>query len=90
MTFRLLLAVAGIAILVAPVSADAGAISRGARAGADYGNKAAGPVGGAVGSVMGGAAYGFRAGASKVTGIPEETGTVRRHRTVKHKRVENR
>jgi hypothetical protein len=79
MKLHLLLLTTGLIVTAAPISANAGAIERGVKEGAAVGNKAAGPVGGAVGSVMGGAAYGFRSGASKVLGIPEETGSVRRH-----------
>jgi hypothetical protein len=39
---------------------------------------------------MGGAAYGFRSGASKVLGIPEETGSARRATTPRKKRVSTR
>jgi hypothetical protein len=49
----------------------------------------AGPVGAPVGAVMGGSAYGFRTGASKVIGVPEETGSVRRPRA-SQKRIDNR
>ena len=34
---------------------------------------------------MGGTAYGFRSGASKVLGIPEETGSVKQTRSHKRK-----
>jgi hypothetical protein len=84
MQCRILLVAAGLVVLAPSISAHAGAIARGAKEGAAYGNKAAGPAGGAVGSVMGGAAYGFRSGASKVLGIPEETGSVQG--THSHKR----
>ena len=87
MKLRILLATAGLVVLIAP-AAQSQAIMRGAQQGAAVGNKAAGPVGAAVGSVLGGASYGFRSGASKVLGIPEETGSVRR--TPHKKKVVNR
>jgi hypothetical protein len=82
---RVLLAAAGLVILVAP-AAHSQAIMRGAREGAAVGNKAAGPVGAAVGSVMGAASFGFRSAASGVLGIPEETGSVQQGRTPRKKR----
>jgi hypothetical protein len=87
MKLRLLVLAAGLAVMTVPLSANAGAIARGAKEGSAVGTRAAGPVGGAVGSVMGGAAYGFRSGASKVLGIPEETGSVQRHRSPHKKRT---
>jgi hypothetical protein len=86
---RIWLAAAGVIVLAAP-AAHSQAIMRGVQEGAAVGNKAAGPVGAAVGSVLGGASYGFRSGASKVLGIPEETGSVRRSRTPHKKRVVHR
>ena len=87
MKLRILLATAGLVVLAAP-AAQSQAIMRGAQQGAAVGNKAAGPIGAAVGSVLGGASYGFRSGASKVLGIPEETGSVRR--TPHKKKVSSR
>ena len=88
MKARLILA-AGLVALMAP-AANAQAIQRGVKEGAAVGNRAAGPVGAAVGSVLGGAAYGFRSGASTVLGIPEETGSVKGNRTSRKKRVVRR
>jgi len=89
MKIRLMLAMAGLACLMAP-AANAQAVMRGAKEGAAVGNRAAGPVGAAVGSVLGGAAYGFRSGASTVLGIPEETGSVKRSAKANKKRVARR
>lgn len=86
---RIWLAAAGIMVLAAP-AAHSQAVMRGAQEGAAVGNKAAGPVGAAVGSVLGGASYGLRSGASRLLGIPEETGSVRRGRTPHKKRVVHR
>jgi hypothetical protein len=80
MRSHLVLAVLATAVLAAPVAVQAGSIERGAKAGTAYGKRVAGPVGAPVGAVMGGSAYGFRSGASKVIGVPEETGSVRRPR----------
>ncbi len=87
MTLRLLISAAGIATCATSVPVEAGPIQRGAQAGKTYGNKVAGPVGGAVGTVIGGSAYGFRSGASKVLGVPEETGSTRAVRSQKRKPV---
>jgi hypothetical protein len=91
MTFRLVMAAAGVFALAAPLSAAHAqsinqSVNQGVEKGAATGGKAAGPVGAAVGSVMGGTAYGFRAGASKVLGIPQETGSVNKHRAP-HKKM---
>ena len=88
MTFRVVMAAAGFFALAAPLSAAHAqsvtqSVNEGVEKGATTGRKAAGPVGAAVGSVMGGTAYGFRAGASKVLGIPQETGSVNKHRPVR-------
>ena len=85
MKLRILLTAAGIAVLAAP-AVNSQAIVRGAKEGAAVGNRAAGPVGAAVGSVVGGASFGFRSGASRVLGIPEETGSVQRARTPQKRR----
>jgi hypothetical protein len=77
------LAFAAVTLLGASVAVQAGSIERGFRDGVSTGNKAAGPVGGAIGGVMGATAYGFRSGASKVLGIPEETGSVRRGKNLR-------
>ena len=85
MTFRVVMAATGLIALAAPLSlahaqSFTQSVNEGVEKGATTGRKAAGPVGAAVGSVMGGTAYGFRAGASKVLGIPQETGSVNKHR----------
>jgi uncharacterized membrane protein YeaQ/YmgE (transglycosylase-associated protein family) len=77
------LAAAGIALLAAP-EVNAQAVMRGAQGGAAVGNKAAGPVGAVVGSVLGGASFGFRRAASTVLGVPEETGSTV-HGRIPHK-----
>jgi hypothetical protein len=86
---RILLAAAGVAVLAAP-AANSQAIVRGAKEGAAVGNRATGPIGAAVGGVVGGASFGFRSGASRVLGIPEETGSVQRVRTPQKRRHVNR
>jgi uncharacterized protein YcfJ len=75
MKVRAALVLGGLALL-ASYPANAQSVVRGAREGAIVGNKAAGPVGAAVGTVMGATAYGFRSAAATVLGIPEETGSV--------------
>jgi hypothetical protein len=90
MKMHLLMAVAGLAVLVAPGASQAQAVVRGAKAGAAVGNKAAGPVGAAVGGVVGGVSYGVRSGVDTVLGLPHDTGTVQRHRTSKKRPVHHR
>jgi hypothetical protein len=85
MTVRVLVIAIGLAILAIP-AANAQAVVRGAREGAAVGNRAAGPVGAAVGSVMGASAFAFRSGASWVLGIPEEAGNIQPQRTRQKKR----
>ena len=90
MTFRVAMAAAGLFALAAPLSlahaqSFTRSVNQGVEKGATTGRKAAGPVGAAVGSVVGGTAYGFRAGASKVLGVPQQTGSVNKHRVPKKK-----
>jgi len=73
-----LLFVAALGLMV-PAAANAQSVVRGIHEGAAVGNRVAGPIGAGVGSVLGGSAYAFRSGASKVLGIPEETGSIKRH-----------
>jgi hypothetical protein len=72
----------GLLMLAAP-AADAQGVVRGAQEGAAVGNRAAGPVGGAVGGAVGGVAGGVAGGVKGVLGVPQNTGTVRRHRVAK-------
>ncbi len=88
MSMRYVLIVAGLAALAAS-PANAQAVVRGAKAGVEVGNKAAGPVGAVVGGAVGATAYGFRAGASRVLGVPEEAGRAPTRRT-SQKRVVRR
>jgi hypothetical protein len=74
-----------LAVLSMPAAVQAQGIVRGAEQGAAVGNRAAGPVGGAVGGAVGGVAGGVVGGVKGVLGIPQNTGSVQRHRTY-HKR----
>jgi uncharacterized membrane protein YeaQ/YmgE (transglycosylase-associated protein family) len=80
------LAAAGLALLAAP-EVNAQAVTRGAQAGGAVGNKAAGAVGAVVGSVLGGASFGFRRAASTVLSVPEETGSIKQGLTPHKPRV---
>jgi hypothetical protein len=73
----------GLAVLATPAGVQAQGIVRGAEQGAAVGNRAAGPVGGAVGGVTGGVVGGVKG----VLGIPQNTGSVQRHRTSHKKRT---
>ena len=63
----------GLAVLAMPAVVQAQGIVRGAEQGA------AGPVGGAVGGVVG--------GVKGVLGVPQNTGSIQRHRTYHKKRT---
>ena len=71
----------GLAVLAMPAGIHAQGIVRGAEQGAAVGNRAAGPVGGAVGGAVGGVTGGVVGGVKGVLGIPQNTGTVQRHRS---------
>jgi hypothetical protein len=86
MRSRLLFVVAAVGLML-PAAASAQSVMRGVHEGAAVGNRAAGPIGAGVGAVLGGSAYAFRSGASKVLGIPEETGSVKRHHVSRKKRM---
>jgi hypothetical protein len=81
-----LLSTLGLAVLTLPATAQAQGIVRGAEQGAAVGNRAAGPVGGAVGGAVGGVAGGVVGGVKGVLGVPQNTGTVQRHRPYHKKR----
>jgi phage tail tape-measure protein len=74
-------------VMLAPMAADAQGVVRGAQEGAAVGNHTAGPVGAAVGGAVGGVAGGVAGGVKGVLGVPQNTGTVKRHRA--SKRVKN-
>ena len=77
----------GLAVLAMPAVVQAQGIVRGAEQGAAVGNRAAGPVGGAVGGAVGGVTGGVVGGVKGVLGIPQNTGSVQRHRTSQKKRT---
>jgi hypothetical protein len=77
----------GLAVLATPAGVQAQGIVRGAEQGAAVGNRAAGPVGGAVGGAVGGVTGGVVGGVKGVLGIPQNTGSVQRHRTSHKKRT---
>jgi hypothetical protein len=81
-----LISTLGLAVLALPAAAQAQGIVRGAEQGAAVGNRAAGPVGGAVGGAVGGVAGGVVGGVKGVLGVPQNTGSVQRHRTYHKKR----
>ena len=83
---RLLFAIAALGLML-PAGVNAQAVMRGVLNGVAVGNRAAGPIGAGVGAVVGGASYAFRSGASKVLGIPEETGSVNRHHSPRKKKI---
>jgi len=87
MNSRILLVAIGLAGLAIPAAADAQGIVRGAQEGATVGDRAAGPVGGAVGGAVGGVAGGVAGGVKGVLGIPQNTGSIHRHRTHIKKRT---
>jgi hypothetical protein len=74
-----------LAVLAMPFTVQAQGVVRGAQEGSAVGNRAAGPVGGAVGGAVGGVAGGVAGGVKGVLGIPQDTRTVKRHRTVKRR-----
>nr|WP_262298068.1 hypothetical protein [Microvirga sp. HBU67692] len=78
-----LLSTLGLAVLALPAAVQAQGIVRGAEQGAAVGNRAACPVGGAVGGVTGGVVGGVKG----ILGIPQNTGSVQRHRTSHKKRA---
>ncbi len=77
-------------VLALPAAGQAQGVVRGAEQGAAVGNRAAGPVGGAVGGAVGGVAGGVVGGVKGVLGIPQNTGSVQRHRTYHKKRTTRR
>lgn len=83
MTKRVALLAGILALLSAPVAADAQGIVAGARSGTATGERAAGPVGGVVGGVVGGAVGGVVGGVRGVFGLPR--GPARRV-VVRHRR----
>lgn len=89
MNLRVLMLTTGLVLLAVPV-AHAQAVVRGAQQGVAVGNRAAGPVGAVVGGVVGAGAYAFRSGASRVIGVPEESGSARAQRSVTKKRMAKR
>ena len=74
------MAVVVVAVLAAPLSAQAQGIVGGGQQGIAIGQRAAGPVGAVVGGVVGGAVGGVVGGVKGVIGIPQETVPVARHR----------
>lgn len=81
MKASVLLSAISLAVLAMPATGLAQGIVRGAQQGAAVGHHAAGPVGGAVGGAVGGVAGGVVGGVKGVLGIPQNTGSIQRHRT---------
>ncbi|WP_262031018.1 hypothetical protein [Microvirga sp. Mcv34] len=90
MKAHILFATIGLAVLSIPAAVQAQGIVRGAEQGAAVGNRAAGPVGGAVGGAVGGVTGGVVGGVKGVLGIPQTTGSVKRHQTTHKKRAAHR